>query len=87
MSLLDRWGSDEIRVLEDAPGGLDEPIKEYFKQHKLGSITNIKPAGQWAKGDLYHVTVKRLRPPTEFTVYELDGEIKTVRSLQTGKTY
>lgn len=66
---------------------MDEKIEAYFAQKRLGKIKYIKPTGAWAHGSLYHVKTKRIRHPNEFTVYELDGDIKTVRSLQTNKTY
>lgn len=66
---------------------MEEKIGLCFADLKFGSVESIKEAGRWAHGALYHVKTKRRRYPNEFTVYELDGEVKTVYSLQTNKTY
>lgn len=66
---------------------MNQKIEAYFTEKKLGKIKDIKPSGTWAHGSLYHVKTTRWRRPNEFTVYELNSEIKTVRSLQTNKTY
>ncbi|MEG1497553.1 MAG: hypothetical protein RR385_09305 [Clostridiales bacterium] len=66
---------------------MNEKIESYFAQKKLGRIETIEPTGLWLHGNLYHIKTKRWGRPNEFTVYELNGEIKTVRSLQTNKIY
>ncbi|MEG0998878.1 MAG: hypothetical protein RSC99_10030 [Clostridiales bacterium] len=62
-------------------------IESYFARTKLGKIKEIIFVGNWSQGDLYRVKTTRWLHPNEFTIYELDGEIKTVRSLQTNKIY
>lgn len=66
---------------------MEGKIEDYFKKHKLGKTQYIKENGKWSNGKIYHVKVKKILPPNEFTIYELNNEIKTVRSLQTDKTY
>lgn len=66
---------------------MNKKIRQFFRDHKLGKIKSIREIGAWAHGKLYHVKTNRRIRTNEFTVYELNDEIKTVRSLQDGKIY
>ncbi len=65
---------------------MEQKIIEFVNSHNLGKILEIKQISNWWKGKRYHVAVKKLRRK-EFTVYESDGEIVTVKNIWTGKEY
>lgn len=57
---------------------MEQIIKEYFKQHMLGTIKEIQPFQNWEQGKRYCV-ILRFITTRAFLVYEKDNQIVTVK--------
>lgn len=63
---------------------MEKKIKAFFKEQKIDKVKSIKQFDDWAHGHRYHVRCWNIFK--EFTVYELNGKINSVRDRMRNET-
>ncbi len=65
---------------------MEQTIKDYFKQHMLGTIKDIVPMQNWEQGKRYCV-VLRFITTRSFLVYEKDNQIIAIKEYHNDKGF